>query len=220
VFSDPEQGANQGDIANAIDALSRGAAVDVINMSLGSGQASQIEHDAIIDAYERGTVCVCAAGNDGGPVNWPARFPECIAVSAIGVAGWGPAGSLAATRMPLTADRFGRDGVFLANFSSFGPDLLCAGPGVGIVSTVPERFGLRTPYLAMDGTSMASPWVTGALTVLLSLNPAFQSLPRDRARADTAKAILRRSCVDLGLPITLQGLGIPRLATTGPLTRV
>jgi len=220
VFLGPEQGANQGDIANAIDALSRDAAVDVINMSLGSGQPSQIEHDAIIDAYERGTVCVCAAGNDGGPVNWPAKFPECIAVSAIGVGGWGPDGSLAATRMPLTADRFGRDGFYLANFSCFGPELVCAGQGVGIISTVPERFGLKTPYLAMDGTSMASPCVTGALTVLLSMDAAFQALPRDRARADTAKAILRQSCVDLGLAIPLQGLGVPRLATAQPLARV
>lgn len=50
----PGQGANQGDIVNAIDHLSIVNSCDLINLSLGSSIGSEIEHDAIIDALERG----------------------------------------------------------------------------------------------------------------------------------------------------------------------
>jgi hypothetical protein len=210
IFSGPDTGANQGDIANAIDALSRDRLVDLLNLSLGSTQPSQIEHDAIIDAYERGTVCVCAAGNDGGPVNWPGAFPECITASALGLLGWGPDGSLASTRVPTVSGMIGKSNYYLANFSSFGSQLLCAGPGVGIISSVPERFGLKGPYLAMDGTSMASPAVCGLLAVLLSNSKEYAAATsRDRGRSDVAKTVLRSACVDMGLALQYQGLGVP-----------
>jgi len=210
IFPGPDTSANQGDIANAIDALSRDHSVDLLNLSLGSVQPSQIEHDVIIDAYERGTVCVCAAGNDGGPVNWPGAFPECITVSALGLLGWGPAGSLASTRVPTVSGMIGKNNYYLANFSSYGSPLLCAGPGVGIISTVPERFGLKAPYLSMDGTSMASPAVCGTLAVLLANSKDYAAATnRDRGRSDVAKTVLRTACVDMGLALQYQGLGVP-----------
>lgn len=207
----PNRGANQGDIANAIDALSREHRVDLINLSLGSDQPSEIEHDAIRDAFERGTLCVCAAANSAGPVEWPARFEECVAVSALGREGWGPPGTLAAARLPNDPDRFGNENLYLANFSCFGPEILSAGPGVGIISTVPQRFGLQAPYAAMDGTSMASPAVCAALAVLLSRNPAYLAMPRDETRAQRAKQILRDHCRDTGLRAIYQGRGTPRI---------
>src|SRR5690606_10718171 len=68
VFPAGGGGANQGDIALAIDELSRGREADLINMSLGAPSPSQIARDAIQDALERGTVCFCAAGNSSGVV--------------------------------------------------------------------------------------------------------------------------------------------------------
>jgi len=50
----------------------------------------------------------------------------------------------------------GQNNLFLASFSCFGPTLACAAPGVGIVSTVPDRDGVAGAYMEMDGTSMAS----------------------------------------------------------------
>ena len=45
--------------------------------------------------------------------------------------------------------------MFLAAFSCFGAALACTGPGVGIVSTVPDRNGFSGAYMEMDGTSMS-----------------------------------------------------------------
>lgn len=207
----PNQGASQADIANAIDELSRAHAVDLINLSLSSPQPSQIELDAVRDALERGTLCVCAAANSNGPVEFPAAFPECIAVSALGLLGFAPPGTLSSTRLPQDSGRFGDEGLFLANFSCFGSEVDCSGPGVAVIATVPERFGLVAPYAGMDGTSMASPSVGASLAVLLSASQEYRNLPRDITRARMARRILRRSCRDIDLAPIFQGRGVPTM---------
>ncbi len=209
MFPGPDQGANQGDIANAIDTLSRTHQVDVLNLSLGAPVASGIEQDAIRDALERGTLCVCAAANSAGPVEFPAAFEESAAVSALGQLGTAPSGTLSASRLPGGPDRFGDESLYLANFSCFGPELECAGPGVAVIATVPARFGLEAPYAGMDGTSMASPAVCGALAVLLGRAPDYQSLSRDISRANLARRILLQACRDVGLAVEFEGRGVP-----------
>lgn len=206
----PEDGPTQADLINAIDALSRNHGCDLINMSLGSdGPPSSAEEDAIRDAAERGTLCICSAGNDGGAIDFPAAYNECVAVSAIGKVGQAPVGTFSANNRPHDASKMGLDNFFLASFSSFGSALACAAPGVGIVSTVPERSGFRDAYMEMDGTSMASPAACGALTVILSRDPIYQSLPRDISRTQRAALLLTQHCRTLGLPVQFEGRGIP-----------
>jgi hypothetical protein len=210
VFRSKDAGANQGDIASAIDELSKVNKVDLLNLSLGATDPSQIERDAIVDALERGTVCVAAAGNSAGSVNFPAAFDEVLAISCLGLRGWGPPGSLSATRMPIDPLRFGDDNLYLANFSCFGSQLDGSGPGVGYISTVPERFGLSLPYGVMDGTSMASPAACGALAVRLSQSTPYLATPRDITRANLAKRIFRDACRDLGMQARFQGRGLAK----------
>jgi len=198
------------DIAAAVNYASNKGA-KVINLSLGGSVGSEVEKDAILDAFERGTICVCAAGNSAGAVIYPAAFKECIAVSALGLEGWAPAGTVSASRLPLDSQLFGYDNLYLANFSCFGEAVAACSPGVGIISTFPQRYGLAAPYGAMDGTSMASPLVTGVMAVLLSRSNGFTSLPRGDARARAARAILRKSCRDVGLEAVYQGAGIATL---------
>jgi subtilisin family serine protease len=207
----PGEGANQADIVNAIEALSRDHRVDLINMSLGAPVASEIEQDGIIDALERGTLCICAAANSNGPVEYPAAFPECVAVSALGLLGWGPPESVAASRVPTQADRFAQDNLYLANFSCFGPEIDGAAPGVGIISTVPERYGLTAPYAAFDGTSMASPVACGTLAAVLAESDAYLKTSRDQTRAALARQLLHDHCRDIGLAVIYQGRGVCRL---------
>jgi subtilisin family serine protease len=205
----PNDGPTQADIINAIDSLSRDHQCDLINMSLGGGPKSMAEEDAIRDAAERGTLCVCSAGNDNGPIEFPGAYPECAAVSAIGKVGWAPAGTFSANNRPHEAAKMGQDNLFLASFSCFGPTLACAAPGVGIVSTVPDRSGFTGAYMEMDGTSMASPAACGTLAVILSQDATYKAMARDASRSKRAALVLAQHCKPFGLSVTFEGRGLP-----------
>ncbi|HEX3092999.1 MAG TPA: S8 family serine peptidase [Candidatus Angelobacter sp.] len=205
----PQDGPTQADIINAIDSLSRDHQCDLINMSLGGGPKSEAEEDAIRDAAERGTLCICSAGNEAGPIDFPGAYKECAAVSAIGKVGWAPPGTFSANNRPHEAAKMGHDNFFLAAFSCFGPTLACAAPGVGIVSTVPDRTGFSGAYMEMDGTSMASPAACGAMAVILSQDATYKSLPRDGSRSRRAALVLSQHCKAFGLPVKFEGRGLP-----------
>jgi subtilisin len=210
VFKSEEEGPSQADVINAIDALSRDLGCDLINMSFGGPTGSLGEKDAIQDAAERGTLCTCSAGNDAGPnIVYPAAFSTCAAVSSIGQLGWAPAGTFSASNRTKNSATLGQRNLFLAANSSFGSKLACAAPGVGIVSTVPDKNGVAGAYMAMDGTSMASPAACGALAVILSQDRRYRSLPRDSSRSNAARTLLERHCRSFGLPVKFEGCGLP-----------
>ena len=182
----------------------------LINLSLGAPRPSAIERDAIADALDHGSLCLCAAGNNAPQwpqVCYPAAFEEAVAVSALGLEGVAPPGSLSGSRLPDHPERFAGP-LFLANFSCHGPEIGTTAPGVGIVAPVPERFGMAAPYGVMDGTSMAAPMACAALARVLSSDAAYLALPPQRARAERARHLLVEHCADLGLDRRYQGQGL------------
>lgn len=106
--------------------------MDVVNMSLGGPKGSNALKKAVEAAYKAGVTLVMAAGNDSGPVNYPARYPQAIAVAASD-----------------SADK-------IASFSSRGAEVAVIAPGVEIYSTYTGGI-----YKSLSGTSMAAPHVAG-----------------------------------------------------------
>ncbi|ELY40818.1 S8 family serine peptidase, partial [Natronorubrum tibetense] len=144
---------------------------DVQNMSLGSDTDSDVIRDAVQYADSEGVVMVAAAGNDGpcsDCVGYPAAYEEVIAVSA--------------------AD----EDDALADFSSTGPEVDLAAPGVDVNSAVP-----RDDYDEFSGTSMSSPHVAGAAATLIAAGTA----PGD------VRAELEAAADDIGLDENEQGSG-------------
>lgn len=115
------------------------AQVDLICMSLGSPGPSAEVHSAIREAHAKGVIIVCAAGNDGGPVSYPAAFVETIGVGAV--------------------DKNGD----VCPFSARGKEICIAAPGQDISST-----WIDNGYACLSGTSMAAPFVTGVLSLWVS----------------------------------------------------
>lgn len=210
VFDNDVDGATQRDLADAIDALVDAHEVDLINMSLGGEQRSRVLEDAIEGAWEQGVLVVSAAGNDGGPVFYPAAYDGAIAVSAVGRLGEVPEESSPA--IPTDDTLFGNAGTYLADFSNRGEAINVCAPGVGIIAPVPSRYGKEAPFAAMNGTSMASPLACGALATLLSEDAVFQELGRTPERAHYARSVLMASARSIGLPGFAQGWGLPTVS--------
>lgn len=191
-------------IIKAIDRAVQ-AGCDLINLSLGGGPRDTAMDAAVSDARLAGSVCIAAAGNDGrDPVSQPAAGQLCVAVSAMGRKGTFPAGTTQAGEVtgPYGTDKRN----FVAGFTNIGPEIDVAGPGVGVISTVPGGYGV------MDGTSMACPAVTGVAARLLSdaANANVLNAARDESRANAIIQLLLQSSKKLGFGAQFEGVGLPR----------
>lgn len=118
----------------------------VLNLSLGGPFPSSVVGNAVKYAQKKGVLVVAAAGNSGRSVGYPAGFPGVVAVSA--------------------SDR--NDG--LAWFSSRGPEVGIAAPGVAVLQQTVCNGGQEKceVFGSFNGTSMASPHVAGAAALLVS----------------------------------------------------
>lgn len=141
------------DVADAIDyAVNNGA--HVINLSYGFPDMGEpinevilrvpLLHTAILNAYNNNVVLVAAMGNEyeeGNPTNYPAAFPEIIAV-----------GNTTNTNPPSRN-----------NSSSTGSNICVSAPGTLIWSTIRGGgTGSKT------GTSMSAPVVSGVAGLIIS----------------------------------------------------
>jgi subtilisin/minor extracellular protease Epr len=123
--------------------------IQIISMSLGSNSGVTALETACSQAYYSGILLVAAAGNDGNTrgtgdsVDYPAAYSSVIAIAA-------------------TDSKDKR-----ASFSSTGPAVELAAPGVNILSTYQD--GLTS----LSGTSMACPHVAGTAALVLAANPSF-----------------------------------------------
>ena len=135
----------------------------VISLSLSTDQDSPAVRRAVKVAGNHGVVVVAASGNTGpsGAPRYPAAYDGVIAVGAL---------------LP--------DGT-PAPFSSGGGHLDLAAPGFAIVSTLPNG-----GYGAFNGTSMAAPFVSGTVAMMLGANASLSP-----ARV---ASILAQTAMDLG----------------------
>lgn len=187
--------------------------IDVVNLSMGSDEPSALLSQAIDQARQAGVACVVAAGNSGGRVQFPGRLPSVLTVAAMGKIGQFPEHTFHAQQVTGHPDQ---NGYFSAKFTCFGPEVDVCAPGVAILSTVPEQ-----GYAVWDGTSMATPHVTGAAALILAHHPDFRDgyRARNALRVERLFDIMRSSCdhLDFGDP-NRTGAGLPNAARALELT--
>lgn len=132
-----------------------------INASWGGSGYSQSLNDAIIRAAKAGILFVAAAGNSAlnndNSADYPANIDTRRGTSTESAASFD--GVIAVAAIDSTGA--------LASFSNYGATTVHLGaPGVHILSTYPG-----SQYAYMDGTSMATPHVTGAVALYASTHP-------------------------------------------------
>jgi thermitase len=171
-------GGTYENVANGVTyAADQGA--DVINLSLGGIYSSNTLADAVEYARNRGALVVAAAGNCGGgcsigglyyynPLFYPAAYPATFAVAATD-----------------SSDNW-------ASFSEHHSYVDVAAPGVSIYSTLLGGYG------SMNGTSMATPFVSGLAALIWSIDPGLS--------VDQVRSIIQDTADDLETP---PGQGAP-----------
>lgn len=174
---------NEGEVIRAIDWVIKNRekySIDILNLSLGVKAPDDPAEDKLRSAAERaveaGLVVVTAAGNELTPdhcsvdskncestISSPGNSPDVITVGVLDDRG--------------TPER-GDDGVY--RLSSRGgskdgkPDLVAEGVGVlaplAAGSTFAQRLSKDSAYIALAGSSQATPMVAGAAALMLQVN--------------------------------------------------
>lgn len=175
-------------VAQAIrDAADGGA--QIINLSIQSSFSSSVLHSAIQYAAASGALLIAAAGNNGINVQYPAAYPEVMAVGAT---------TYFDTR---------------AYYSGVGPHLDLVAPGGSAGNSILSAWaslavgrcanGLREVngafYCLSDGTSMATAVVSGAAALVWATQPSLT--------ATEVWAILEETAQPLSAPATDVGAG-------------
>lgn len=132
--------------------------MDIINLSSGWRNHSQIVYNAIVNAVENDILFITSAGNEGekgGTVTYPAPYDEVIAVGAV--------------------DPYKN----LASYSSWGPEVDVVAPGGGGNGAFQSEriIGLYkgNSYALMSGTSQAVPHVAGVAALLMEKFPNYSA---------------------------------------------
>lgn len=152
----------------------------LINMSLGGG-FSTLMQNAAIAATNAGSLIIAAAGNDEvNALDYPGGFAQVLPVIALG------------------------PDMQLASYTNIGTPTGLSAPGggirfdattdgsAGVLSTVWDFVAGAPEYAFYEGTSMATPHVTGVAALVLAANPTFTGA-QIRAR-------LQSTAIDLGPP--------------------
>lgn len=142
-----------GTFANIVRAIDYSVMMGVAltNNSYGGYDSSSELSNAISHANSHDMAFIAAAGNDGWNIDLYPFYPACYT--------YGNIITVAATTNVDTKASF-------SNWSATSVDL--GAPGVGILST-----WLGDSYLAKDGTSMATPQVSGVAALMLANTPGL-----------------------------------------------
>lgn len=177
----PEGHGSIAEMVLALEWVGARPEVQIVNVSAGIPGYMAEMREIVADLAAAGVLVVCATGNEGrNRTRSPGNYIEPISVGATNhrnrVAGFSSGGTLIAD-----------------NHQYMVPDLVA--PGDDVYSSV-----MGGGYEAWDGTSMATPIVSGVAALVLEKYP-------DITLADLVEELLS-TCEDLGLPADRQGEGL------------
>lgn len=144
--------------------------VHIMNISLGLSRNSEELKRAINKAIKAGIVVVAAAGNNYMTwTDYPAQYPKVISVNAV--------------KHDYAVDE---------TYAGYGK-IDVAAPGEAILTTVPGG-----GYKVFSGTSIATAYITGMVSLIMSENEAELRSMEGESRVDETLSLLTRKAIPLG----------------------
>ncbi len=176
-----------GTYADIVDgiyyAVDHGA--NIISMSLGGSSGSEALEDAVAYAYNNGVTVIAAAGNDGAnAISYPAAYDAYVI--AVGATQYDK------QRAPYS--NYGSSLDVVAPGGNLDLDQNGDGYGDGVLQQTFEVTwwgGIQWGYYFYEGTSMATPHVSGTAALLYSVGVTSP---------DEIRNILQSTAIDLGDP--------------------
>lgn len=130
--------------------------IDIINMSFGMDTDSVVLREIIEKACDEGILMIAAAGNDTDSVQYPAAYPQVMAVGSVG------------------------EDLETSDFSCSG-DVEITAPGENAQTT-----GFVCSYMKASGTSMAAAHVTGVAAAVKSAKRSLSANELRQAMVESA----------------------------------
>jgi subtilisin family serine protease len=153
---------------------------DVISLSLGGSSASSTLEGAVRYAYENGVVVVAAAGNNNGAVSYPAAYNAYVI--AVGATQY--------NEVKAPYSNYGSSLDLVAPGGNTGVDLNGDGYADGVLQNTFGDTPVDWAYWFYQGTSMATPHVSGVAALLLTRNSSLTP--------DDVRYVLQSTAEDLG----------------------
>ena len=144
----------------------------ILNLSLGGAYDDTLAK-ILKEAVDAGVFVICAAGNEGNlegrdTVGYPARLPYTVAITSYNEKGE------------------------ISPFASRGPEIDLALPGENILSC-----WLENNFRRISGTSMATPFASGLVALLLSASKDWKEQEKVHNNAELLQ-LIRQVTVDKG----------------------
>lgn len=201
-----------GELSDFVLALEWAASqpgISVINMSAGIPGVVEGMEDILADALAVGVLPIIATGNEGrNRTRSPGNYNPVLSVGACNEA--------------LRVPSFSSSGTMNLDGQMYAvPDLVA--PGEAVTSCV-----VGGGYEAWDGTSMATPVVSGIAALILEQNPAISVLDLMETLIETCKPLMNVAPVRQGAGIATVAAAIgqggtlgapPSIASTGSATQ-
>jgi hypothetical protein len=180
-------------VVACIDTLVDQYQCDILSISAGDCDKPLVALEIQVEeAADKGTLCFFAAGNERKTL-YPAKYPLCLAVAALGKYGSAPSDTLIALNNHVLAEPLNGD-FFLWKKSARGPEIEFCAPGIGVVWNRDGRAAR-----GVSGTSYACPIAAGVAARILGNDPKFVGMVRSRARYDYGIKVLASSCQPFGV---------------------
>jgi thermitase len=178
---DPDGVGDVYTVARAINfAMMNVHEADVINLSLGTSEHSELLEEMIGKAMEEANIVVVAAAGNSG-----AEEPHYPAAGSYGTGGVDP---LSPPEEGLLAVTSVDGSLIKSNFANYGYWVGISAPGENIRSTY-----LGDRYANWSGTSMATPFVSGQAALIRADSGAISSVNIEEAIRDSARSLVAQN---------------------------